>query len=456
MTVVAKTELRAARARMPGDIGEVALLAYPAVLQTIAETAMQVIDSAMVGRLGAAALGAVGLAGIWIWTLFVPFVGMASGVQTFVSRHYGAGQHERCGPWVWQALAIVVPAMTLWVLVIAAFLPLLLAWIGPSPALQDAALAYGYARLPGGPSVAANMVLTSFFRGLGDTRTPLRAAIAGIALNIPVAYVLIFGELGMPALGVAGAGVAVCAGSWTMCGVLFVSLLRREVSERYRTRPCRPERAEIRRFLYTSAPIGGQWLLDMTSFAIFTSIVARMGDVSMAASQAMLQLLSLSFMQAIAISIAAGALVGRYIGAGDLTAATRSFRSAQILGLLLAGVVAVVFVAMPEALIGIFSSDPRVLELARPLLALGAFFQLVDAIGIIAGGALRGAGDTRWPFVVQATMAWLVRLPVVYVAAIVLEGGVFGAWVGELVYLVALTLAFVLRFQAGVWRNLRI
>jgi multidrug resistance protein, MATE family len=241
-----------------------------------------------------------------------------------------------------------------------------------------------------------------------------------------------------------------------MCGVLFASFLRRNVRERYRTRPCRPDRATSARFLRTAAPIGGQWLLDMTTFAIFTSIVARMGDVSMAASQAMLQLLSLSFMQAIAISIAAGALVGRYIGAGDLQAASRSYRSAQILGLCVAGIVAAVFVAIPETLIGIFSSDPRVLELARPLLALGAFFQLVDAIAIVASGALRGAGDTRWPLIVQAGLAWLFRLPVVYLFAVALGGGVFGAWTGELVYMVVLTLVLLRRFQTGQWRSIRV
>src|ERR1041385_6923930 len=91
------------RLRAPGDVGEVALLAYPVVLQTLAETAMQVIDSAFVGRLGATELGAVGFAGIWIWTLFVSFAGTASGVQTFVSRHDGAGEHQRCGPWIWHA-----------------------------------------------------------------------------------------------------------------------------------------------------------------------------------------------------------------------------------------------------------------------------------------------------------------------------------------------------------------
>jgi len=210
------------------------------------------------------------------------------------------------------------------------------------------------------------------------------------------------------------------------------------------------------RFARTSIPVGGQWVLDMISFALFSTIIARMGDVQMAASQAMLQLLSVSFMQAVAISLAAGTLVGRYIGARDLDASERSYRSGQRLALVLAALVAALFIAAPEALLSIFTRDSRVLELARPLLLLGAFFQVVDAVGIVAGGSLRGAGDTRWPFAVQATLAWVLRLPVVYVAAIWLQGGVFGAWIGELVYVMVLSLALVLRFRAGHWRTVRI
>jgi MATE family multidrug resistance protein len=454
MSVEAKALPRTELAR--GSAGEVAWLAFPVVVQTMSETAMQLVDSAMVGRLGATELGAIGFAGIWIWTLFVPFTGTAQGVQTFVSRHDGAEERRHCGPWLWQALWLTVPAMTLWMGVVAFLFPALVSWIAPSPELQAASIAYAWARLPGGPAVAANFALTSFFRGLGDTRTPLLATLFGIGVNVVLAYGLIFGELGLPALGVAGAGVAITCGSWASCLVLLALVLRREMRERYNTRPCRPERESILRFLRTAAPVGGQWLLDMTSFAIFGSIIARMGDVSMAASQAMLQLLSVSFMQAVAIAIASGTLVGRYIGARDLAAAERSYRSAQNLGLGLAALVAILFVSVPELLLGIFTTDPRVLELARPLLVLAALFQVIDAVGIIAGGSLRGAGDTRWPFAVQATLAWAVRLPAVYVAAIAFEGGVFGAWVGELVYLLVLTLAFVLRFRAGHWRTVRI
>jgi MATE family multidrug resistance protein len=444
------------RVRERGDVSEVAALAFPVILQTIAETSMQLIDSAMVGRLGAAQLGAIGLAGIWLWTLFVPFTGTASGVQVFVARHHGANEPERCGPWVWQALCTLVPAMVLWMLAVGMLLPALLDWIARPGELHDAALAYTGPRLLGGPAVVANFVLMSFFRGLGDTRTPMRAALVGVSVNVVVAWALIFGKFGAPQLGVAGAGYAVSAGSWTICVILVRALLRPQMRARYHTAPRLPERESLLRFLRTSAPIGGQWVLDMTTFAVFTSIVARMGEASMAASQAMLQLLSLSFMQVLAIATAAGALVGRYIGAGDIDAAQRSYRSAQMLALGVSVLVAALFVAVPEKLLAIFGSDPGMLALARPLLALGALFQVIDAVGIIASGSLRGAGDTRWPLVVQALLAWLVRLPVVYVAAIVLHGGVFGAWAGELVYLVTLGTAFVLRFHRGAWRSLSV
>jgi MATE family multidrug resistance protein len=442
--------------RVSGGLSEVALLAYPIVLQTMAETAMHVIDSAMIGRLGAVQLGAVGFAGIWTWTLFVPFAGMASGVQTFVSRHDGAKQPALCGPWVWQALWLVLPLMAAWMLLVAWFLPALFTAIGPPRELRLLATSYGLVRLVGGPAIAANFALSAFFRGLGDTRTPLRAALVGIAVNALAAWILIFGHLGAPALGAIGAACAQILGSVTIAAMLLHALTRPDLRERYQTQPRLPERHALMRYLRTSAPISGQWLLDMTTFAIFTSIVARMGAASMAASQAMLQLLSLSFMQAFAIASAAGTLIGRYLGAGDRDAATRSYRSSQLLALALSVGVATLFVSVPERLLSIFSDDPAVLALARPLLALGALFQLIDAMGIVSSGALRGAGDTRWPFMVQASLAWCLRLPLVYVLASLLKGGVFGAWAGELVYLTVLTLALALRFRAGHWRTVHI
>jgi len=298
--------------------------------------------------------------------------------------------------------------------------------------------------------------LTSFFRGLGDTRTPLIAAVGANLLNAVVAYALVFGRFGLPAWGVAGAGAATAMANWMYVTIMLIAVFRPRVRATYGTRPARPDLADMRRYARTSVPVGGQWVLEMISFALFSTIIARMGNVQMAASQAMIQLLSMSFMQAFGISIASGALVGRFVGARDFASAERSHRSALGLGLMLAAAVATLFLTVPDMLLAVFSSDPEIVRLGRPLLALGALFQLVDAVGIIASGSLRGAGDTRWPFMVQASLAWLLRLPLVYLAAVVLHGGVTGAWLGELGYVVVLSSTWLLRFRSGVWRTIRI
>ncbi len=449
---VARIEVRP----VAGGVAEVGLLAYPVVLQTLSDTAMQVVDSAIVGRLGITELGAVGFGGIWLWTMLVVFFGAATGAQTFVAQAYGAHRRHECGSWFWQGLYVLFPAAILWTLLLAVVFEPLLGLFGGSPELRRLATAYARARLCGAPALIPAVLLTSFFRGLGDTRTPLLGALAVNGLNALLAYALVFGRFGLPACGVVGAGTATAIALWTYAVVLLVPFMRSQLAREYGTRPRPPDFAAMRRFTRTSLPIGGQWVLDMLSFALFSTIIARMGDAAMAATQALIQLLSLSFMQAFGISIAAGALVGRYIGAGDLDAAARAHQSALKLGGALAACVALLFLTIPDTLLAVFTHDAGVLILGRPLLTIGALFQLIDAMGIIAGGALRGAGDTRWPFLTQTLFAWVLRLPLVYFFAIAWGKGVMGAWLGELGYVAVLGSTFLLRFRAGAWRQIRI
>ena len=431
-------------------------LAYPIVLNTIAETIMQIINSALVGRLGATELAAVGFGGIWMWTLMSLFVGAAQGVQVFSSRHFGADEERECGPWVWQAVYVLVPGVVLWCLAIGWLFPAAIHWIGTSPELETQSVHYMYARLPQGPAVVTSFAIVSFFRAIGDTRTPLIASVVSVCASAVLAYGLVFGELGLPRWEVVGAGTAMTIGSYINASIMLGFFLRRKMRSRFQTSPVRPDAHAVQRYLRTGAPIGGQWVLEASSFAVFSSVVARMGDVSMAANQAMLQLLSISFMQGWAISIASGALVGQYLGAKDVESAEQSYRSGLKIALGLAGLVAVVFVAMPDVLLRIFTDDLRVIAVARPLLALGALFQLIDSVGIVAGGALRGAGDTRWSFLMSATAAWVVRLPLLWVAVVALDFGLLGAWVAELIFIASLALAFTLRFRGGRWKSMQL
>ena len=456
MTIPTKSPTVPMAQPRPGGLRELIHLAYPVVLTQLCSTLMGVVDSAMVGRLGPTQLAAVGFGAIWLWTVFSLFYGTASGVQTFVSQHDGAGEPRRCGAWAWHGFYTVVPAALLTVLLAAPWIESILALLGPSQALQSAGESYLRARLPGEVAFAVWMVFTSFFRGIGDTRTPLYVTIFVNVVNAVLDYGLIFGRLGLPAWGVTGAGAATSMAHWLGAFILFAIFLRRGLRERFDTRPVLPRAPAIRRFLRTGVPIGGQWFIDMTSFAFFTTLIARMGDASMAASQAFVMLLSLSFMQAVGISIAASTLVGRYVGAGKPAAADRSFASALALGIGLAVVVAVLFVAIPGPLLRIFTDDPAVVALGRPLLAIGALFQLFDAIAIITEGSLRGAGDTRWPFLVVTAFGWGLFVPLAYVLGVTLEGGLSGAWSGGVVSLGLMSMVLVRRFRSGAWQRIRI
>ncbi|MCL4685519.1 MATE family efflux transporter [Myxococcota bacterium] len=442
--------------RRAGGVREVAHLAWPLVLAQMSQTTMHVVDSIFVGQLGAAQLGALGFAGIWLWTVFSVFSGSATGVQTFVSQAHGAGDEEACGGWAWQGLYALVPATALGLFVFAALAGPLFRSVGAPDSLREYALSYIAMRPLGFVGLAIWLVLAAFFRGLGDTRTPLIATLIANGVNIVLDYGLVLGRLGLPGWGIAGAAVATSIAEWVGAVALAIAFARPALVRRFGGRPVAPSGARIRRFLRTGAPIGGQWVLDMSAFAIFTTLVARMGEASMAATQAMIALLSLSFMQAIGIGLAATTLVGRYKGAGSLDAALRSLVSALKLAVALALGIAALFLLAPRALIGLFTRDADVLALAGPLLALGAAFQLVDALQIVVGGALRGAGDTRWPFFVQTLLAWALRLPLVWLFAFVWEAGVIGAWYAEFVFVLALAFALAWRFRSGAWTKIAI
>jgi MATE family multidrug resistance protein len=439
-----------------GGMREVVILAYPVVLSNLSVTLLQLVDTAFVGRLGPTELGGVGYAGVWYWTALCFFMGTATGVQTFVSQAHGAGRERDCGAWAWHSMYSLAPVAGVTLLVFAVVFPYLLGLLGPSADLQGVATDYIRPRAFGGGAAVAGMALASFFRGIGDTRIPLWAMLAANVINGVLDYGLIFGNLGMPEMGVAGAGVASATAEWTYAGLLLFAFRRKRVDGPFRTAPVRPDREPVRRLARISLPIGGQWFLEMITFALFTNIVARMGDLQMAASQAFLALLHLSFMQVVGLSVASGTLVGRYIGSHDPEAAERSYRTSQKLGLIVVVAVAALFLSLPEVLIGIFTTDAEVIRLGRPLLAVGAVFQLFDAVAIVASGSLRGAGDTRWPFVVQATLAWTTFLPLAYLGGVVLEGGLIGAWLGGSVNVALLSAVLAWRWRSGVWKSMEI
>ncbi len=439
-----------------GGLGEVARPAGPLVLSQMLITAMGVADAAIVGRLGASELAAVGLAGMWVWALSAFFVGAATAIQTFVAQVHGAGSPEEAGGWCWQGMASVVPIAATASLLLFLGANAMLEMIAPSETVAPLARGYMRGRALGVVGLVFAVSLSSFFRGIGDARTPFVATAIANLVNLFLDLGLVYGWYGFPKLGVVGAGIATSTSEWCYAGIMAIAFFRAPIRRAFRTGWTRPDLDPVVRLWRVGLPIAGQWVTEMAALALFTTFVARMGDAAMAASHAFVQILSLSFMQAEGISMAASTLVGRYIGAQQLDLVRRSFRSSVLLGTLLTVGVGALFLAIPERLVGLFADDPAVLAYAAPLLAVGALYQYCDAMAIVTDGALRGAGDTKWPFFARSALAWGMLLPLAWLFAFRFDGGLTGAWLGGLVSMALLAALLFFRFRSGAWQRIRI
>jgi len=436
-----------------GSYRQVLALSMPAVLTMVSQTIMWTVDAAMVGHVGAAELGAVGLGGMLVWTTYSFFVGLTSSVNTFVAQSYGAHDYRRCGVYLWQGLYVAAAAAAA-LLVVRAMVPWLMALVGPAPDIRPLSTTYIQIRMLSVPFFLVYYTYSHFFRGIGDTTTPLWILALANAFNILGDYLLIFGPGPFPELGVAGAAWATSASNVVAAALFVAAASTPGMRARYGTlSQWRVRRDEFVRLLRVGGPIAVHFFLDMGSFLVFSSYISRMGTAALAANQIAIQVLALSFMPAQGFSIAATTLMGQYIGAGAPERAKRAAYTTLRVGLMYAGVILLLCLTVPGPLVRLFNSDNAVVALGRSLLVWAAFFQVFDAVQFISDGALRGAGDTRVPMMIVVGGAWLVFLPLAYLFGTVLRFGVVGAWGGATLYVVVIAVLMFARLKREGWRG---
>lgn len=443
----------------PGGAGsyrEVWVLAYPAILTNLSQTIMWTVDSAMVGHVGKIELAAVGLGGIMVWTLYSFFVGLTHSINTFVSQYFGARRFHDCARNLWQGLYIAGAAGGI-LLFIRMFNPWIADLLGPADNVKTLTVIYADIRMLSGPFVIIHFAYSNFFRGIGNTRTPMKVIAFANLVNIVGDYLLIFGAGPFPAMGVAGAAWATTIANLLAALVFLVISLSAPYRARFQVhRHFRPVLSEMGRLLRIGLPIAVQFTLDMGSFLIFSAYIGRIGTEQLAANQIIIQVLAFSFMPCQGFAISATTLVGQYIGAGSMDLARRSAYRSLRLGLLYSIGIALVYMLFSEPIVRIFNNDPLVVSLGVRIILLAALFQFFDAIQMIASGALRGAGDTTVPMLLTVAGAYLLFLPFAYLFGTVLGGGVVGAWAGATLYIVILGIAMFLRLHRGGWQNIRL
>ncbi|HOQ73112.1 MAG TPA: MATE family efflux transporter [Limnochordia bacterium] len=433
-------------------------LAWPAIVENLLHTMVGIVDTAMVGRLGAAALAAVGLGNQINHLGLTVFSALATGSTALVARYIGAEQPERARDVARQSLVLglfVSGTVMLTFLTAARALLGFLFRRAETVVLDSAAL---YVRI-----VALAMILNYFLivinaalRGAGDTKTPMQITALVNLINVIGNAVFIYGLGPVPALGVAGAALGTAIAQ-ALGGVMALRVLfRSDVLQVRWGDSFRPDLEIIHRIAKIGAPAGVEQGTLRIGQLFYTMIVSSLGTVSYAAHQVALNAESLSFMPGAGFAVAATTLVGQNLGAGRPEDAERAGRISRNLGILVMASMGLVFFLIPGPIVRIFSQDPEVVSLAVICLRLVAIAQPSLAVWMILAGGLRGAGDTRAIMKMVLVSFLGVRVVLAYVLALRLGMGLIGAWIGMVADLFLRSLLIQWRFNRGEWKFVKV
>ncbi|MCA1828837.1 MAG: MATE family efflux transporter [Myxococcales bacterium] len=412
-------------------------LAAPIAFTQAGYALMGLIDTAVVGRLGAAALGAIGLANGLFFGIAVIGLGCMMGLDPLFSQALGAGDEKRARELIWQGLWLS-GAVTLALALPIAALPMILEPSGIEASVARDARLFMWLRLPGLWPMLAFAGLRAYLQSAHRLRALVVATVIANLANLGLDVLLVFGKLGFPALGAPGSGLATSICSFLQVAVLWLAVRARD--------PLGPRWQDFRKALTVGIPVGLQMGAEVGVFALVGLLAGRLGARSMAAHQVAISLASFTFCFAVGIGQAGSVRVGWAVGARDTPAARRSGLTAFGGGVLIMSISALCFWLIPAPLARMLTDQSDVISLSIPLLAVCAVFQLSDGIQGVGAGVLRGAGDTRFPFLANVVGHYVVGLPVAVILGLWQGRGVIGLWWGLCAGLTAVAIALLTRF----------
>ena len=415
-------------------------LALPAVAAELGWMAMGTVDTLMVGRLSPEAIGAVGLGSVLFLVPAIFGVGLLLGLDTLVAQAFGARRIDECHRWLYQgvhlALLMTVP---LTASVLVGIIPALPGW-SINPRVLELTVPYLRSLTW---SLCPLLLYTAFRRYLQAMHRVHAIAIALVTanvVNLVMNWVLIYGHLGAPAMGVRGSAWATVISRIYMALYLLAAILigeRRQGSGLHDV-SLRPDSACLWQLFTLGLPAALQLTLEVGVFAAATALAGRLDAFSLAGHQIAINVISITFMVPMGVASAAAVRVGNAVGRADPLGAAQAGWAAIALGAGFMAVAAVGLVTAPRAIIGAYTSDAMVVTIGAGLLRVAAAFQLFDGLQVVATGAMRGLGDTRTPMFCNLVGHWALGLPVAYVLCFSTRLQIVGLWIGLSIGLIAI------------------
>ena len=425
-------------------------LALPVTISSLLQRTEGIVTVFLVGGLGAIPIAAVGLGQLLAFIATTLVSGLSVGTNVIVAQLWGAKRHREAGEaarhFLWLSVAVSLALMACGLLLNRDAMLLL----GAAPEVIALSLPYSTLIFLVIPFTVLLQVLSSILQGTGNTKSPMHAMILVNLLHVAIAYPLIYGHWGLPALGVKGAAVAVGIAEATgTLYLLFHCLYLLQHSSRVRF-------DFIRTIWQVGAPVSGERIVQQAGILVYTKIVLLYGTVSYAAHQVGLSIESLSFLPGYGFAIAAATMVGQSIGAGKYTRAKLENLEANRMAAMIMSAMGIVFFFFPYALLRAFTDDEAVVQLGTVFLKIVALLQIPLALTMVLAGSLRGAGDTHFIMLATTIGMWAIRVPIAFITGVWLHLGVFYVWLAMIADWTLRMALMLWRYRSERWKAIRV
>ena len=441
---------RAVTSRLRRTLG----LALPIMGGMVSQNVMNLVDIAMLGLLGDAALAAVGLAQFATFTGGAFIIGLATGVQATAARWLGAGRLGEIAVPLNGGLLLVLLLGVPTSLLLIAFSSEVFGVLSRDSSVAAQGNVYFQARLIGLVAMGTNFVFRGYWNAVNLSKIYMRTIILMNVTNIFLNWVLIFGNLGAPQLGVLGAGIGTTAALYVGSAAYLLTAWRRAREGGFLAR--RPDRTTLRTLLRLSVPAGMQHVFFAAGMLAFFWILGNIGTAELAAGHVLSNLLLLWLLLTNGFGLAAASLVGQALGAGDVPAARAWGWYVTRLAMLVVGGLALPALLLPDVCLLLFLHDPTTLALARLPLQLTAATMALEALGMVLMNAHYGAGQSGRVLLISLIMQWCLFLPVALVLQSVWSVGLLAVWTVNLAYRLLQAATFVWSWETRGWARVRV
>lgn len=431
-------------------------LSLPMVVSQGAFAVMVFTDRLFMSQIDAVHIAATLGGGVASFFCFSLFMGLITYGNAMVAQYYGAGHFAKCPLVTTQGVLIALGSTPL-LLLMAYFGGKAFGIMGHDPQQVPLEQTYFYILMGGSVFTLIKAGLASYFSGIGRTRVVMVADVLGCALNVPLSWLLIFGKFGFPQLGIAGAALGTVLATLFAIGVYLCFYLSKDHQRQFHVaESLRLDKGIMRRYLRLGMPSGLETFMNVSSFNLFLLLFQSYGVVQGAAMAIVFNWDMFSFIPMIGLNIGVMSLIGRFVGAGNMARANQVIASGFLLALGYSGTLAIVFLVFRTSLVGVFETQDEnfaaIQELANHMMIGLVSYMLADAIILISGGALRGAGDTRWIMVTSTAVHWLMLVAQYFVIVEFRLDPLVSWWV-FVAMLIVLALLYLGRLFGGTWRE---